>query len=170
VGVVHKRGLPGADDLAALLTLRDRVRAGVADLVLLDCAPSAETLRLLALPEALTWYMDRVFPAERRLIRAFKPVLTRATGMPMPHERVFDAVERLHAVVGLPHAAHADGALAVRLGFGRRGPGGHGDFEVVRDHARSIGARRGSVIGARVELRPPPLGARAPGTDPPPRR
>jgi arsenite/tail-anchored protein-transporting ATPase len=89
--------LPGAEEILALLELRDQVRSGEWDLVVVDCAPTAETLRLLALPEALTWYMDRVFPAERRLIRAFKPVLTRATGMPMPHERVFDAVERLHA-------------------------------------------------------------------------
>jgi arsenite-transporting ATPase len=89
--------LPGAEEILALLELRDQVRSGDWDLVVVDCAPTAETLRLLALPEALTWYMDRVFPTERRLIRAFKPVLTRATGMPMPHERVFDAVERLYA-------------------------------------------------------------------------
>lgn len=89
--------LPGAEEILALLEVRDQVRSGDWDLVVVDCAPTAETLRLLALPEALTWYMDRVFPAERRLIRAFKPVLTRATGVPMPHERVFDAVERLHA-------------------------------------------------------------------------
>jgi arsenite/tail-anchored protein-transporting ATPase len=89
--------LPGAEEILALLEVRDQARSGDWDLVVVDCAPTAETLRLLALPEALTWYMDRVFPAERRLIRAFKPVLTRATGVPMPHERVFDAVERLHA-------------------------------------------------------------------------
>jgi arsenite/tail-anchored protein-transporting ATPase len=89
--------LPGAEEILALLELRDQVKSGHWDLVVVDCAPTAETLRLLALPEALTWYMDRVFPAERRIIRTFKPVLTRATGVPMPHEHVFDAVERLHA-------------------------------------------------------------------------
>jgi arsenite-transporting ATPase len=51
---------------------------------------------LLALPEALGWYMDRVFPAERRIVRALRPVLTRAAGVPMPADTVFDAVERLH--------------------------------------------------------------------------
>jgi arsenite-transporting ATPase len=40
--------------------------------------------------------MDRVFPTERRVIKALKPVLTRATGVPMPHDSVFDAIERLH--------------------------------------------------------------------------
>jgi arsenite-transporting ATPase len=62
-----------------------------------DCAPTGETLRLLALPEALGWYMDRVFPLERRLIKTLRPVLRRAAGVPMPHEAVFDAIERMHA-------------------------------------------------------------------------
>jgi arsenite-transporting ATPase len=53
-------------------------------------------LRLLALPEALGWYMDRLFPVQRRVVRALKPVLGRAAGVPMPHDAVFDAVERLH--------------------------------------------------------------------------
>ena len=55
-----------------------------------------KTLRLLALPDALGWYMDRVLPAERRIVRALRPVLTRAAGVPMPSDTVFDAVERLH--------------------------------------------------------------------------
>ena len=66
------------------------------DVVVVDCAPTAETLRLLALPEALGWYMDRVFPVERRIVKALRPVLARAAGVPMPHDSVFDAVERLH--------------------------------------------------------------------------
>lgn len=89
--------LPGAEEVLALLEVRDQVRSGRWDLVVVDCAPTAETLRLLALPEALGWYMKRVLPVERRVIKAFNPVLTRATGVPMPGGSVFDAVERLHA-------------------------------------------------------------------------
>jgi arsenite-transporting ATPase len=64
--------------------------------VVVDCAPTAETLRLLALPEALGWYMSRVLPMQRRVVKALKPVLTRAAGVPMPGDTVFDAVQRLH--------------------------------------------------------------------------
>ncbi|MPZ62937.1 MAG: AAA family ATPase [Propionibacteriales bacterium] len=92
--------LPGAEEVLALLELRDQARSGEWDLIVVDCAPTAETLRLLAMPEALSWYMDRVFPMERRLVRTFKPVLTRYTGMPMPEQPVFDAIERLHADLG----------------------------------------------------------------------
>ena len=88
--------LPGAEEVIALLELRRHVLSGAWDVVVVDCAPTAETLRLLALPEALGWYMDRLFPVQRRVVRALKPVLTRAAGVPMPHDDVFGAVERLH--------------------------------------------------------------------------
>lgn len=65
-------------------------------MIVVDCAPTAETLRLLALPEALGWYMQRILPMQRRVTKALKPVLSKAAGVPMPGETVFDAVERLH--------------------------------------------------------------------------
>jgi len=92
--------LPGAEEVLALLEVREQVRTGEWDVVIVDCAPTAETLRLLALPEALTWYMERVFPVERRVIKALRPMLARAAGVPMPHDAVFEAVERLHRDLG----------------------------------------------------------------------
>jgi arsenite-transporting ATPase len=89
--------IPGAEEVLALLELRQHALSDDWDAVVVDCAPTAETLRLLALPEALGWYMSRVFPVERRVVKALKPVLTRAAGVPMPEDDVFAAVERLHA-------------------------------------------------------------------------
>ena len=88
--------IPGAEEVLALLELRVQALSGRWDCVVVDCAPTAETLRLLALPEALGWYMRRVFPVGRGVVKAFKPVLSRAAGVPMPEDTVFDAVERLH--------------------------------------------------------------------------
>jgi arsenite/tail-anchored protein-transporting ATPase len=88
--------IPGAEEVLALLELRAQVMSGEWDVVIVDCAPTAETLRLLALPEALGWYMDRVFPAQHRVVKALRPVLARAAGVPMPQDTVFDAIERLH--------------------------------------------------------------------------
>lgn len=88
--------IPGAEEVLALLQLRKHVLSGEWETVVVDCAPTAETLRLLALPEALGWYMDRVFPFGRRAVKAFRPVLTRAVGVPMPEDTTFDAMERLH--------------------------------------------------------------------------
>lgn len=89
--------IPGAEEVLALLEVRAQARTGEWDVLVVDCAPTAETLRLLALPEALGWYMTRVLPVERRVVKALKPVLTRAAGVPMPGDSVFDAIERLHA-------------------------------------------------------------------------
>ncbi|MDN4163480.1 ArsA family ATPase [Nocardioides abyssi] len=89
--------LPGAEEVLALLELRLQVLSGAWDVVVVDCAPTAETLRLLALPEALGWYMQRVLPVQARVVKALKPVLSRAAGVPMPGGSVFEAVERLHA-------------------------------------------------------------------------
>jgi arsenite/tail-anchored protein-transporting ATPase len=89
--------IPGAEEVLALLELRLHALSGDWDLVVVDCAPTAETLRLLALPEALGWYMQRVFPVQQRVVKALRPVLSRAAGVPMPGGGVFEAVERLHA-------------------------------------------------------------------------
>jgi arsenite-transporting ATPase len=88
--------IPGAEEVLALLELRLQAQSGEWDAIIVDCAPTAETLRLLALPEALGWYMTRVLPIERRVVKTLKPVLTRAAGVPMPGDPVFDAIERLH--------------------------------------------------------------------------
>ena len=89
--------IPGAEEVLALLELRLYALSGDWEVIVVDCAPTAETLRLLALPEALGWYMDRVLPVERRVVKALRPVLSRAAGVPMPGDSVFDAFERLHA-------------------------------------------------------------------------
>jgi arsenite/tail-anchored protein-transporting ATPase len=88
--------LPGADEVLALVELRAQAESGRWDVVVVDCAPTAETLRLLALPGALGWYMERVFPRERRMVRSLRPVLSHLAGLPMPPDKVFAAVERLH--------------------------------------------------------------------------
>ena len=89
--------------------------SGEWDLIVVDCAPTAETLRLLALPEALGWYMQRVFPFERRVVKALKPVLTKAAGVPMPGDSVFDAIERLHGELEEVRALLAGPDASVRL-------------------------------------------------------
>jgi arsenite-transporting ATPase len=87
--------LPGAEEVLALLELRRQVASGRWDTVVVDCAPTGETLRLLALPEALAWWMHRLFPADRRVMRTLRPVLTHLAGLPLPPDSVFSAVERL---------------------------------------------------------------------------
>ena len=88
--------LPGADEIAALLELRAQVESGPWDLVVVDCAPTAETLRLLALPEALAWHLDRLLPAQRGLIRSLRPAAAAAAGVPLPAPEVLEVVSGWH--------------------------------------------------------------------------
>ena len=87
--------LPGAEEVLALLELRRQAASGLYDLVVVDCAPTGETLRLLALPEALRWYVEKVFPGQRRVMKAVRPLLARVATV--PEDGVFEAVARLHA-------------------------------------------------------------------------
>ena len=107
--------IPGAEEVLSLLELRTQATSGEWDVIIVDCAPTAETLRLLALPEALGWYMNRILPMERRVVKALKPVLTRAAGVPMPHDSVFDAIERLHRDLEEIHEILTGKEASVRL-------------------------------------------------------
>lgn len=107
--------LPGAEEVLALLELWRQALSGRFELIVVDCAPTAETLRLLALPEALGWYLHRVTPAEHRLVKALKPVLARGIGVPMPGEGVVGAITRLHAELAEVQALLAGPQASVRL-------------------------------------------------------
>ena len=107
--------IPGAEEVLALLELRAQALSDEWDVIVVDCAPTGETLRLLALPEALGWYMERVFPVERKIVKALGPMLSKAAKMPMPEDSVFSAVERLHAELDEVHALLTGPDASVRI-------------------------------------------------------
>ncbi|HSJ35818.1 MAG TPA: ArsA family ATPase [Acidimicrobiia bacterium] len=86
---------PGMDELFALLEVNRHARSGEFDTIIVDCAPTAETLRLLSLPEVLSWYFEKILPTERRILRAARPFLSRLTDLPVPEEKVLDAAETI---------------------------------------------------------------------------
>ena len=89
--------LPGLDEIFALADIREHAESGRWDVVVVDCAPTAETLRLLSLPEILAWYMDRIFPTARRVNKVVSPVLGRVTQLPVAGDAVFGALSRFYA-------------------------------------------------------------------------
>ena len=88
--------IPGLDEIFSLTDVKEHVDSGRYDTLVIDCAPTAETLRLLSLPEAMNWYIERIFPVERRVVKTIRPLLSRLTSMPIADDRIFAAVERLH--------------------------------------------------------------------------
>ncbi len=100
--------LPGLDELFSLIDLRRQVAEAERDLIVVDCAPTAETLRLLALPDALRWYVHRILQPGRRVARAVRPVMSRMGAMPVPEDEVFGAVERVNADLAAVHGLLQD--------------------------------------------------------------
>lgn len=88
--------LPGLDEIFALADIKGFADSGAWDTIVVDCAPTAETIRLLSLPEILGWYMDRVFPASRRINRVLSPVLAKVTNLPVAGDEVFGAARRFY--------------------------------------------------------------------------
>src|SRR6266496_3096352 len=89
--------IPGLDELFSLIDINRYHEQGRYDLLVVDCAPTAETLRLLSLPDALSWYIDRIFPSSRRIATVARPLLGRFGNLPpIASDAVFSAVERLY--------------------------------------------------------------------------
>ncbi|MDE3192405.1 MAG: ArsA family ATPase [Chloroflexota bacterium] len=87
--------IPGMDELASLLWIAEHHDTGEYDVIVVDAAPTGETLRLLSLPEAGKWWLDKMLPLERNIARIAGPVLNRTIGMPTPRDEVFTAGEQL---------------------------------------------------------------------------
>jgi arsenite/tail-anchored protein-transporting ATPase len=87
--------LPGMDELASLLWIAEHHDRGLYDLVVVDAAPTGETLRLLSLPEAGRWWLEKIYPIQRRIAQLASPLVGRITGMPMPNRDVYSAGEQL---------------------------------------------------------------------------
>ncbi len=83
---------PGMDELFSLATVRDHVASGNYDVIVVDCAPTAETLRLLSLPDVMSWYMDKLFPVSKQVAKVVRPVLSRMSSLPIADDKVFDTV------------------------------------------------------------------------------
>ena len=110
--------IPGGEQVLALLEVRDRVREGSWDLVVVDCAPTGETIRLLALPELLSRLLSRLLPVERRVARAVAlgagPALRRA-GVHPPRDHVADSVDRLCAELAETRTLLTSPSSSVRI-------------------------------------------------------
>jgi arsenite-transporting ATPase len=86
---------PGMDELFSLLQIKRHHDDAEFDAIIVDCAPTGETLRLLSFPDVCTWWLEKVFPWERRLMAAARPFARTFLDIPMPTEAVMDDVQRL---------------------------------------------------------------------------
>jgi arsenite-transporting ATPase len=108
--------LPGMDELGSLLWIADHLESGNYDVIVVDAAPTGETLRLLSLPEASRWWVERIAPISRRVTKFGGPLIQRVIGVPVPDSSVFEAAEQLLGRLERVHRILADPDLSsVRL-------------------------------------------------------
>ena len=108
--------LPGMDELASLLQIVSLHDSGEYDAIIVDCAPTGETLRLLSLPEVARWYLTHIFPVERTAVKLAGPMLRAMTGIPMPTDAMFETIKGLILQLDQMHQLLADPKLSsVRL-------------------------------------------------------
>jgi arsenite-transporting ATPase len=88
--------IPGLDEVFALSDIKGYASAGEWDVLVVDCAPTAETIRFLSLPDILGWYMERIFPVGRRVNKTVGPILRRVTKLPVAGDDVFSGVRRFY--------------------------------------------------------------------------
>ena len=86
---------PGADELFALLAIKRHHESGEFDVVVVDCAPTGETLRLLSFPDVARWWLEKVFPQQGRILDAARPFARAVLDVSLPGEAVLDDVQRL---------------------------------------------------------------------------
>lgn len=87
---------PGMEELFALLQIRRHVKSGQYDALVVDCAPTGETLRMLSFPTALRWWIEKIFPTKKKVVKVVRPVARFALhGLELPSDHVMDSMEQL---------------------------------------------------------------------------
>ncbi|MCD2348045.1 ArsA family ATPase [Clostridium guangxiense] len=87
---------PGFDELLALLKIKEISDEGKYDVLIVDCAPTGETMSLLKFPELFKWWMEKIFPIKRRMAKVTKPVVEKTVKIPMPDDKTFDELDHLY--------------------------------------------------------------------------
>ncbi|MBI4675675.1 MAG: ArsA family ATPase [Chloroflexi bacterium] len=100
--------LPGMDELASLLQIVYLAESGKYDVIVVDCAPTGETLKLLSLPEVARWYLTHIFPVERMAARFASPLMRAVTDIPLPDDQVFETIKELIQQLDRMHTLLSD--------------------------------------------------------------
>ena len=86
---------PGMEEVASLMWIKHHKASGEFDVLIIDCAPTGETLQLLAFPDVVRWYLNKLFPIERAIMKVARPMVQPFVGIPLPSDEIFGHVKDL---------------------------------------------------------------------------
>ncbi len=104
--------LPGMEELASLLQITYLADSGQYDVIVIDAAPTGSTLQLLSFPDVARWYIEKIFPFQRKTIQIARPVVRRFSDMPIPDEDVFDSIQDLVSQLARMSQLLSDGQIS----------------------------------------------------------
>ncbi|MCI0453723.1 MAG: ArsA family ATPase [Candidatus Dadabacteria bacterium] len=108
--------LPGMEEVSSFLWVYHHFKEGLFDVIIVDSAPTGETLKLLSLPDVARWWIMKVFPIERRVVKVIRPAMKVVTDMPLPEEKTYDAIEDLFTKLDSIQNTFSDPAItSIRL-------------------------------------------------------
>src|SRR5579859_1564102 len=108
--------LPGMEELSAMMYVNQYRREQNYDVIVLDCAPTAESLRFVSMPTTLEWYMKHIFPWQRGIVKAVRPIANRVSPVELPSENYFDNIKSLaNRVDGIAELMEDPKTTSVRL-------------------------------------------------------
>jgi arsenite-transporting ATPase len=87
--------LPGMEELSAMMYVNQFRREGSYDVIVLDCAPTAESMRFVSMPTTLEWYMKHIFPFQRGILKAVRPLANRVSPVELPTDSYFANIQDL---------------------------------------------------------------------------
>ena len=87
--------LPGMEELSAMMWVNQFRREQRYDVIVLDCAPTAESMRFVSMPTTLDWYMKHIFPFQRTILKAVRPLANRVSPVELPTDSYFANIQDL---------------------------------------------------------------------------
>lgn len=94
---------PGFEELLSLLKIKDIYDEGKYDVLIVDCAPTGETMSLLKFPDLFKWWMEKLFPIKRKGAKIAKPIIEATMKIPVPGDETFDEIEALYLKIDELH-------------------------------------------------------------------
>jgi len=99
---------PGMEEVASFLWVYNHFKEGQYDVIIVDSAPTGETLKLLSLPDVARWWLVKVFPIERKVLKVVRPAIKVVSDMPLPEEDTYNAIENLFSQLNAIHQVFSD--------------------------------------------------------------